>query len=187
MNMKPSDARRFGPATAHPGPAVKGAPLRRPRTGVGLFRCETIVPRTLEETFAFFSDARNLDRLTPPWVGFQILTPCPISMKQGALIDYRIRVHGVPLSWRSEILRWDPPHDFVDVQVRGPYRWWRHTHRFEACPEGTRVIDEVEYRAPLAWLTHPLMIARDVRRIFEYRQGALRRALAPRATDAARI
>jgi uncharacterized protein YbjT (DUF2867 family)/ligand-binding SRPBCC domain-containing protein len=157
----------------------EGAPSRRPRTGVKLLRCETIVSRTLDETFGFFSDARNLDRLTPPWVGFRILTPTPIPMRKGVLIDYRIRVRGVPLRWRTEIEHWDPPNAFADVQALGPYRWWHHTHRFEACPEGTRVVDEVEYRAPLAWLTHPLMINRDVKRIFEHRQGALRQALPP--------
>ncbi len=149
----------------------------RARGGMSRLRRETVVARGLQETFAFFADARNLEALTPRWVGFEILTPTPIEMRPGALIDYRIRVHGVPLRWRTEIVVWEPPHCFVDVQVRGPYRWWHHTHRFEACEGGTRVIDEVEYRAPLSWITHPLMVSRDVARIFDYREGALRRAL----------
>lgn len=149
----------------------------RPRGAVARLRRETVVARGLEATFAFFSDATNLQRLTPPWVGFEILTPTPIAMRAGTLIDYRIRVHGVPFKWRTEILAWDPPHGFVDVQLRGPYRWWHHTHRFEACEGGTRVIDEVEYRAPLAWLTHRLMVSRDVARIFDYRERALREAI----------
>lgn len=149
---------------------------------MAFLRRETVVGRGLDETFAFFSDARNLQVLTPPWVGFEILTPSPIDMRRGTLIDYRIRIHGFPLTWRTEIVVWEPPHCFVDLQIRGPYRWWHHTHRFEACEGpggGTRVIDEVEYRAPLAWLSHRLMVARDVARIFDYRAGALERLLGP--------
>jgi ligand-binding SRPBCC domain-containing protein len=142
-----------------------------------VLRRETIVPRGLEETFAFFSDARNLERLTPPWVGFEILTPTPINMGAGTLIDYRIRVHGIPLKWKTEIVVWEPPHCFVDVQVRGPYRWWHHTHRFEACAGGTRVMDEVEYRAPFSWISHGLMVNRDVAKIFAYRESALAQEL----------
>ncbi len=149
----------------------------RPRGGMSLLRREMVVARGLEETFAFFSDARNLEALTPPWVGFEILTPTPIEMRSGTLIDYRIRVHGVPLKWRTEIVVWEPLSRFVDVQVRGPYRWWLHTHRFEACGAGTRVIDEVEYRAPLSWISHTLMVSRDVTRIVDYREKMIRRAL----------
>jgi hypothetical protein len=133
------------------------------------------VRRPLEEIFAFFSDARNLDTLTPPWVGFRILTPEPIDMRRGTLIDYRIRIHGIPLRWRTEIIDWDPPHRFVDLQLRGPYRWWHHEHRFERCGEETRIIDDVEYRAPFHWISHPLFVQRDVERIFDYRAQALGR------------
>lgn len=136
-------------------------------------RTEVVVPRPIEEVFAFFSDARNLERLTPPWVGFRILTPTPIEMRVGALIDYRIRVRGVPLSWRSEITVWEPPVRFVDLQLRGPYVWWHHEHSFEVVAGGTRVIDSVEYKAPLAWLSHPLLVSRDVQRIFAYRTALL--------------
>lgn len=150
---------------------------RRPTRGLRLFRSEVIVPRGLDETFAFFSDARNLDRLTPPWVGFEIVTPGPIDMRVGAEIEYRIRIHGVPISWRTQITVWEPKVRFIDVQLRGPYRWWHHEHRFEACDEGTRVIDEVEYCAPLAWLTHRLFVDRDVARIFAYRADSLAKIL----------
>ncbi len=149
----------------------------RPKAGLSLLRCETTVPLPLERTFEFFSDARNLDMLTPPWVGFRILTPEPIDMRRGALIDYRIRIHGIPIRWRTEITEWDAPHRFVDVQLRGPYQWWHHEHRFEPCKEGTRIIDEVEFRAPLYWISHPLIVKRDVRRIFDYRTQALKRIL----------
>lgn len=149
----------------------------RPRGGVRTLSRSTVVPVGLDETFAFFADAFNLDRLTPAWVGFEILTPKPIVMKPGAVIDYRIRLHGIPVRWQTVITVWEPPHRFVDVQIRGPYRWWHHTHRFEACAEGTRVIDEVEYAAPLGWLTEPLLVRRDVERIFDYRAEALAREL----------
>ena len=155
-----------------------GPPASRPPRGLGVLRREVVVARPLNETFAFFSDARNLDRLTPPWVGFKILTAGPIDMHAGTLIDYQIRIHGVPIRWRTEITAWDPPRGFTDVQLKGPYRWWHHEHRFEACDGGTRVIDEVEYAAPLPWLTHRLLVTRDVERIFNYRSEALRGALA---------
>lgn len=146
---------------------------RRPVRGLAVLHREMVVPVPLNDTFAFFSDAHNLDRITPPWVGFRILTPRPIAMHVGATIDYRIRVRGVPLRWRTRIIAWEPPHRFIDLQVKGPYRWWHHTHRFESCTGGTRVIDEVEYRSPLPWLMHPLIVTRDVERIFDYRARAL--------------
>lgn len=154
---------------------------------VSLLSRQTVVATGLEETFAFFSDARNLERITPPWVGFQILSPTPIPMRVGALIDYRIRVHGVPLRWQTEIAEWDPPHRFVDVQVAGPYRRWHHTHTFEECSGGTRVVDAVEYRAPLAWLSHPLLVSRDVERIFDYREVALHQALGRASQPSVRV
>lgn len=157
-----------------------GAPervRRRPtRGGRTLFR-EAVVPVSLEKAFKFFSDAFHLDLLTPPWLGFAIVTPLPIEMKPGTVIDYRIRLHGFPIRWRTLISEWEPPHRFVDEQIRGPYRWWRHTHRFEACAQGTRVIDEVEYAAPLAWLSERLLVRRDLERIFDYRGEALQRHL----------
>ena len=153
----------------------KPARPSRPTSGLSSIYREMIIPRSQEETFAFFSDARNLDILTPRWVGFKILTPTPIEMRAGALIEYQIRIHGIPIRWRTEITEWEAPHRFVDVQLKGPYQWWHHEHRFESCTEGTRVIDEVEFRAPLHWISHPLMVKRDVRRIFDYRAHALER------------
>ncbi len=149
----------------------------RPLRGVETLKRVTVVSRPIEETFAFFSDAFNLNRLTPSWVGFQILSKPPLEMRENALIDYSIRIRGVPVRWRTQILSWNPPHSFVDLQIKGPYQWWHHTHRFESCDQGTRVIDEVEYRAPLAWLSHPLMVTRDVERIFDYRETALQAIL----------
>src|SRR5277367_5549628 len=91
---------------------------------------EQWLPRPRSEVFPFFSEARNLEELTPPWLNFEVLTPPPLVMKPGLLIDYRIRVHGIPIRWRTEILTWEPPERFVDTQLSGPYTLWHHTHTF---------------------------------------------------------
>ncbi len=145
---------------------------KHPQGGYRL-RAECIVPRDISEVFAFFSDAANLERLTPPWLKFQILTPQPIDMRPGRLIDYRLRIRGVPVRWQSEITAWDPPHGFADESRRGPYKYWRHNHTFEPCEGGTRVIDEAHYGVPGGGLVHWLAMGRDVRMIFHYRQLAL--------------
>lgn len=139
------------------------------------FRSEQWLPRPLEQVFPFFANALNLQRLTPPWLEFEVLTPGPIEMREGALIDYRLRVRGMPLRWRSRISLWDPPRAFVDDQVRGPYRRWHHVHRFERSGEGTRVIDEVEYAVWGGPLIDRLLVRPDIRRIFDYRRQALAR------------
>ncbi len=138
-----------------------------------LMRAQCIVPRNLDEVFAFFSDAVNLQRLTPPWVRFQVLTPQPIAMRLGLLIDYKLRIRGVPLRWQSEITAWQPQTFFVDEQRRGPYTFWRHEHRFEPCSEGTRVLDDVSYGVPGGALIHALLIRRDIQSIFRFRQQSL--------------
>jgi ligand-binding SRPBCC domain-containing protein len=136
-------------------------------------RAECFVPRPLEEVFAFFTDAANLERLTPPWLKFHILTPLPIDMRPGRLIDYRLRIRGVPVRWQSEITLWDPPHGFADESRRGPYKHWRHSHRYVADGDGTRVYDDVHYAVPGGALVHWLVVERDVRKIFQFRQRAL--------------
>jgi len=130
----------------------------------------------LAETFAFFSDATNLERLTPPWLSFKIRTPQPIVMGEGTIIDYRVSLRGLPMRWRSRIDLWEPGVRFVDRQIAGPYRWWRHEHRFEAVPRGTQVIDYVEYLPRLRVLSRRL-VERDLARIFDYRREALQRIL----------
>lgn len=153
----------------------------RPK-GFSTIHRETTVPFGLDEAFAFFADAGNLEKLTPNWLSFKILTPRPIPMHVGALIDYRIAVRGLPMRWRTEIIAWEPPTGvgprraarFVDLQIKGPYRWWHHEHRFEELASGgTLVVDHVEYRAPLHWLVNPLLVRRDVERIFDYRAAVL--------------
>ena len=137
------------------------------------FETEMWLKRPLDEVFAFFSDARNLERITPPWVSFQILTPGDIPLRAGALIDYRIRVHGVPLRWQSEITVWEPGRRFVDEQRRGPYRLWIHEHRFTPKDGGTLITDHVEYAVPGGPIVNKLFVANDVARIFEYRKRKL--------------
>ena len=135
---------------------------------------EIWLPRPRSEVFQFFSDVQNLERITPPWLNFEVLTPKPVALKVGALIDYRIRVHGFPLSWRTEITTWLPPHQFVDVQLRGPYTLWHHTHTFEERNGGTLCVDDVRYRPRGGALMNWLFVRRDVERIFQHRQQRLR-------------
>lgn len=146
------------------------------RTAVGFELTSSLrVPRGREEAFAFFSDAHNLERITPGFLKFRVLTPAPIELREGVLIDYALRVRGVPLRWRSEITVWDPPHRFVDRQVRGPYRRWVHEHRFVRLDGGdTLVEDRVEYAVPGGRLVHALFVKRDVQAIFAYRTAVLR-------------
>lgn len=131
------------------------------------------LPRASEEIFPFFADAGNLETLTPPWLRFEILTPPPISLAVGTLIDYRLRIHGWPIRWRTRISAWEPPYRFVDEQLRGPYRVWIHEHTFTPADAGTLVRDVVRYRPLGGALVDRLFVRRDVRRIFHYRQVQL--------------
>jgi ligand-binding SRPBCC domain-containing protein len=142
------------------------------------FESQLWLPQPREEVFAFFSDAQNLDLITPPWLYFQTVTPGPIATRPGAVIDHRLRVHGFPLSWRSEITAWDPPARFVDEQVRGPYRLWIHEHRFEERDNGTLVYDHVRYAVLFDLLIHRFLIRPDIERIFAWRERRLREIFA---------
>ncbi|HMD47996.1 MAG TPA: SRPBCC family protein [Bryobacteraceae bacterium] len=138
---------------------------------------ELWVPRSLEEVFDFFSRAENLERITPPWMHFRILTTRPIQMHPGATIAYALRVRGIPLRWLTEIERWNPPYEFVDVQTKGPYKLWRHTHRFAEADGGTSIADIVDYAlpfGPLGRLVHRFQVARDLEQIFDYRAQRVR-------------
>ncbi|MFO0863777.1 MAG: SRPBCC family protein [Gemmataceae bacterium] len=143
---------------------------------------EMWLPLPIGQVFDFFSDARNLDAITPPWLHFRILTSLPIEMKPGALIDYQLRVRGLPIRWRTEITHWDPPHRFVDRQLKGPYRQWIHEHSFEEVDGGTLIRDKVDYAVPgwfLEPIIHALFVGPDVRKIFSYRQEKIRELLTP--------
>ncbi len=137
--------------------------------------------RPLAEVFPFFAEPRNLGRITPPWLRFEILTPGEIEMAVGTLIDYRIRWRGLPMRWRSEIAAWQPPHLFVDRQVRGPYRLWHHEHRFAEHDGGTLVCDHVRYAVWGGALADRLLVRRDVNAIFAYRERRLQELLGPRS------
>lgn len=133
-----------------------------------------LLPLDLETVFAFFADAANLDRLTPPWLHFQILSQLPIVMSTGTRIDYKLKLRGVPLYWQSEITVWNPPYTFQDVQRRGPYLLWEHTHRFEAVRQGATIVtDEVSYRVPGGSVINALLVRPDLERIFRYRRERL--------------
>lgn len=137
-----------------------------------LIQREQWVSAPLEKVFEFFSDAANLETLTPPWLKFRIVTPTPIAMHTGARIEYRIDWRVVPIRWQTEIVDWSPPHRFVDVQLRGPYKLWHHTHTFAAVDGGTLMGDIVRYGLPLGpigSLTHKLAVRRDIERVFDYR------------------
>jgi ligand-binding SRPBCC domain-containing protein len=130
------------------------------------------VPHSRPSVFDFFSRAENLEQITPPWMRLRILTRAPIEMKQGATISYSLRVRGIPLRWLTEIESWNPPFEFIDVQAKGPYKFWRHRHRFSETEGGTSIVDMVAYAlplGPLGRLVHRLQVARDLSRIFEYR------------------
>lgn len=142
---------------------------------VHIYKSAMVLPCNIHDVFHFFSDASNLERITPPELYFQIITPTPVSMAEGAIIDYKLRLFGIAFHWTAQIRGWDPPLQFIDIQIRGPYRLWVHTHRFISLDKKTRVMDEVRYSLPL-WplgeavfpLIHYLLI-----RIFRFRRRAI--------------
>jgi ligand-binding SRPBCC domain-containing protein len=137
---------------------------------------EQLVQRPRDEVFAFFDRAENLGRITPAHLGFRLLTPVPLTMKEGAVIDYVVSLGGWPLRWRSYISTYDPPRCFVDEQLTGPYSFWHHTHSFAAVPEGTLVRDSVRYALPLGpfgELVHTLWVRRQLVGIFAHRRRVI--------------
>lgn len=143
------------------------------------FQSELWLPLPPEKVFPFFAEAENLEALTPSWLNFKILTSLPVVLGEGAVIDYRLRVRGLPLRWRTRINIWQPPHRFVDEQIRGPYRRWIHEHIFEPREGGTLARDRVRYAVPFDFLVHDLFVRRDVEKIFAFRAGELRKRFTP--------
>lgn len=140
-------------------------------------RREQIIEKPRAEIFSFFEKPENLAKITPPSMRFKVLTPGPITMAAGALIDYTITIFGVRRRWTTQIAAYDPPHGFIDVQLRGPYSFWRHVHRFEDVAGGTRVSDNIEYIVPyglLGRLVHAIFIKRQLECIFDYRARKIR-------------
>ena len=148
-------------------------------TGVHRFFESTMIPLPIEQVFEFFSKAENLQKITPPELDFRILTPLPIVMGQGTLINYKLKLHGIPFGWRTRIVHWDPPHAFADQQLKGPYSVWLHYHNFYDEGGKTRMDDEVLYRLPL-WpigeIAHPF-VRGQIEKIFWYRRKRIRELL----------
>lgn len=136
------------------------------------------LPVAIERVFDFFGDAQNLQAITPAFLHFTILTPPPIEMREGTLLDYRIKLHGIPIRWRTRITCWQPPTKFVDEQLRGPYRQWIHTHTFEPKDGGTQITDHVLYSHWGTWVIERLLVRRDIEKIFAYREERIRELLA---------
>jgi ligand-binding SRPBCC domain-containing protein len=139
------------------------------------FRLETMaeIAQPRERLFEFFSDAFQLEAITPHWVHFHVVTPAPIRIEAGTIIDYKLRIHGFPMRWQSKITTWEPPYRFVDEQIRGPYRRWHHEHVFEESTHGTLIRDIVHYSVPGGRLINRLFVQPDLRKIFAYRSSKL--------------
>ena len=134
------------------------------------------IPRPRSEVFAFFSDAINLERITPPFLHFRIVTPLPLDIHEGALLDYRLSLFGFPFAWRTRIDVFEPDLRFIDTQLRGPYKLWRHLHEFDEVAGGTRMLDRVDYEVPLGPLgdlARALFVTRTVEKIFDFRAQAI--------------
>ena len=141
---------------------------------------ELWLPRPREEVFGFFADPANLEQLTPSWLRFEMITKVSGVIEKGLRLDYRLRIHGVPVQWQSVIAEWDPPHRFVDQQTRGPYRLWVHEHYFTEHGGGTLVGDKVEYSVPGGILVQKFIVAPDLDRIFKYRHRVLETTFHPK-------
>ena len=147
---------------------------------------EQLIPVSPAETFDFFADAFNLEAITPPWLEFEVVTPRPIAMGDGALVEYRLKLYTLPLRWLTRIEAWEPGRRFADRQIRGPYRLWHHTHSFVAHERGTLMRDFVRYALPLGpvgRLARAVLVRRDLDRIFDYRRDAVASRLGSQALE----
>lgn len=138
---------------------------------------KTIIKKNITEVFDFFSRAENLNRITPPMLGFAIVN-LPDEMKKGALIDYKIKLNGIPFNWRTEITKWEPPFYFEDTQIKGPYKIWIHEHKFEEKKGITYMTDIVSYLSPggiFEFIPHNLIVKKKVESIFDFREKSLQK------------
>ena len=134
------------------------------------------INKPLDVVFEFFSKPENLEMITPESLSFNILTPTPIKMEKGSLIDYTIRLFGIPIHWRTLISDYEPPFRFVDQQIKGPYTFWHHTHTFQQVDGGVEIIDKVKYSLPMGWLgtlVHSIWVRKDLEKIFEHRKTVI--------------
>ena len=160
-----------------------------PKLGrIWVLRATQVLPRTVDEVFPFFADAYNLEKLTPSFLKFNVLTPRPIDMRSGAEIRYKLKVRGLPIKWKTTILNWDPPRQFVDTQDSGPYDLWHHTHTFEPTQDGqaTLCTDVVRYKPKgwfLAGFINKFFVQKDVEQIFQYRFDKLAELFPPKASE----
>ena len=153
-----------------------------------VLRREQWIARPIDEVFTFFADAHNLEEITPSWIGFKILSISTDAIEEGTIIRYRLRLHGIPVHWQTNICQWNSPFSFIDEQTSGPYKNWRHTHTFEAHGSRTKMIDEVQYSLPfgvLGRIVHSLKVRNDVTRIFDYRRQRIDRLFGQRELGAA--
>jgi ligand-binding SRPBCC domain-containing protein len=144
------------------------------------YSAEQFIPVTIEDVFAFFSKAENLEQITPPWLNFSIMTPLPIIMHRGTHISYRLKLHGIPITWHTEITEWEPPVRFVDRQLSGPYSLWVHEHSFQKKGTGTLMFDTIDYnfRAGIARpVINRIFVANRINNIFTYRRDKIRELL----------
>lgn len=174
QNVKPERALKAGFLFSFPLVRLALEALVSPRghDGGHVFQSYQWFPRSKKEIFDFFSKAENLETITPPWLNFKIIKKSHNEIQEGMLIDYSLKIKGVPARWRTRISNWSPPHQFMDSQLRGPYSLWDHTHSFDEIGEGTLMSDEVVYRAPFGPIGHimnEILIRKDIETIFNYR------------------
>jgi ligand-binding SRPBCC domain-containing protein len=175
QRVRPAVAARHGFTYRYP--ELETALADVGRDSAQILEMEQWVPRPPAEVFAFFADPSNLERITPRFLNFRIIAVSTPTLQSGTRIDYRLSLHGVPVRWQSLIRDWQPPTSFVDVQTRGPYRRWEHTHRFVPTAGGTVIRDHVVYELPfggLGQLVAGPWVARDLATIFAFRQAAIR-------------
>lgn len=142
-----------------------------------IFTQETFIEQPLETVFEFFSQAENLDKITPKFLKFQFITPLPIEIKENTHIDYKLHLMGVPFKWKTLISVWQPPHKFVDIQLKGPYKKWEHTHEFKEMDGGTLMTDRVEYQLPFSIfgrMAHGIFVEQQIKDIFAYRKEMMK-------------